>query len=394
MRFSVLFAVIAFIVAVSAEAPLFRATNEPVESVYVIVFKPESTKADRDSHLRTLLMANDPVFQLRHKFDIINGYSARLSDSLLSQVLNMPNIDYVEESQVYRINRPVFDDSSCSLQTNAGWNLNRASERALNLDGRFIYHTGQGQGVTAYIIDTGIYTAHVDFGGRATWGTNTADKDNTDGNGHGTHVAGTVASATYGFAKNATLVAVKVLGSDGSGTTDGVIAGINWAAADHTAKKNLAVANLSLGGGKSTALNTALDNLVKAGVTTAVAAGNENANACNTSPASAALAITTGATANTDARASFSNYGSCLDIFSPGQNIKSTWIGSNTATNTISGTSMASPATAGVAAVILSLNPTFTPAQVEAALLASATTNVVTSPGSGSPNKLLYSACD
>jgi subtilisin family serine protease len=209
-----------------------------------------------------------------------------------------------------------------------------------------------------------------------------------DCNGHGTHVAGTVGGSTYGVAKGVTLIAVRVLDCSGSGTNSGVIAGIDWVASNRVLP---AVANMSLGGGASQAVDDAVARLTGAGVTLAVAAGNENQDACNTSPARAPSAITVGATTSSDARASFSNWGTCLDIFAPGNNITSSWYSSTTATNTISGTSMASPHVAGVAALYLQGNPSATPATVTSAITSTATTGVVTSAGTGSPNRLLYS---
>lgn len=236
----------------------------------------------------------------------------------------------------------------------------------------------------------GILTTHNEFGGRATFGYNAvAGSSNTDGNGHGTHVSGTIGGTTYGVAKKVSLVAVKVLGDDGSGTNSGVIAGIQWAATNSGGKK--AVANMSLGGDYSAALNDAVAAAVSAGLTFAVAAGNSGLNAANYSPASTPSAITVGATDSTDTRASYSNYGTLLDIFAPGSYIVSSYIGSNSATATLSGTSMASPHVAGVAAYLLGIDSSLnTPALLTAKLLSLASTGLVVNPGTGSPNKLLY----
>ncbi|GAB3853951.1 hypothetical protein GCM10029963_46150 [Micromonospora andamanensis] len=246
--------------------------------------------------------------------------------------------------------------------------------------------------MTSYVIDTGIRTTHSDFGGRATWGTNTVDSNNTDCNGHGTHVAGTVGGSAYGVAKATRLVAVKVLNCSGSGTNAGVIAGIDWVTANAVKP---AVANMSLGGGASTSVDNAVINSINSGITYAVAAGNGNAlgqrqNACNYSPARAAAAITVGATQSNDAAASFSNFGTCVDILAPGVSITSGWHTSDTATNTISGTSMASPHVAGVAALVLSANPSWTPQQVRDYLVNNSTPNVISNVGTGTPNQLLY----
>jgi subtilisin family serine protease len=242
--------------------------------------------------------------------------------------------------------------------------------------------------VRAYIIDTGIRTTHNEFGGRATFGANYANGQDEDCNGHGTHVAGTVGGSRYGVAKGVTLIAVKVLNCAGSGTTTGVINGINYVAGVQIYP---AVANMSLGGGASQSLDDAVNKAVFLGVTFAVAAGNSGANACNYSPARAANAITVGATTSTDARASYSNYGGCVDIFAPGSSITSAWKNSNTATKTISGTSMASPHVAGVAVLYLEANPGATAGAVSTALINGATDKKVTNAGSGSPTKLLYS---
>ena len=241
----------------------------------------------------------------------------------------------------------------------------------------------------AYVIDTGINTTHNDFGGRATSGYDAVDGGAaTDCNGHGTHVAGSVGGTTYGVAKGVSLVAVRVLDCAGSGTNSGVIAGMDWVTANHVKP---AVANMSLGGGASTAIDDAVNRMHNAGVTVVVAAGNENQNACNVSPSRAANAITVGATTSSDARASYSNFGSCVDVFAPGSSILSAWYTSNTATNTISGTSMASPHVAGVAALYLQGTPSATPATVANAIVTTATSGVVTSSGTGSPNLLVYS---
>jgi subtilisin family serine protease len=241
--------------------------------------------------------------------------------------------------------------------------------------------------VTAYIIDTGILYSHSDFGGRARFGYDAVGSGGVDCNGHGTHVAGTVGGNTYGVAKAVKLVGVRVLSCSGSGTTAGVIAGVNWVTQNAVKP---AVANMSLGGGVSTTLDNAVASSISSGVTYALAAGNSTANACNSSPSRVASAITVGATTSTDAKASYSNYGTCLDIFAPGSSITSDWYTSSTATNTISGTSMASPHVAGAAALVLSANPSFTPAQVRDNLVSRSTPNVVTSPGTGSPNRLLF----
>ncbi|HYU58636.1 MAG TPA: S8 family peptidase, partial [Actinomycetota bacterium] len=243
-----------------------------------------------------------------------------------------------------------------------------------------------------YIIDTGIRITHSLFGGRASYGYDAVDGSlpADDCNGHGTHVSGTVGSSTYGVAKGVSLVAVRVLNCQGSGTYAQVIAGVNWVTGDHLTGQP-AVANMSLGGGPSASLDTAVKNSITDGVTYAIAAGNSNRKACNYSPARVAAALTVGATTSTDARASYSNWGTCLDLFAPGSSITSTWNTSDTATNTISGTSMATPHVAGVAALYLQGNPTASPATVGNTVISSATLGKVTHRRTGSPNRLLYS---
>jgi len=313
------------------------------------------------------------------------GYVASLDSADVARLRAQDGVLLVEK------NKPVEALSAGPRSGLASsWGLDRIDQRTLPLNS-LISTSQNGFGVSAYIIDTGIRADHTQFGGRVTVGYDAiGDGQNTnDCNGHGTHVAGTVGGSTYGVAPQVSLVAVRVLDCSGSGSTAGVIAGIDWATANHAAGVP-AVANMSLGGGYSAALNTATQNAISDGITFAVAAGNSNADACSASPASTPNAITVGATSSNDARASYSNYGSCVDIFAPGSGITSSWNTSTTATNTISGTSMASPHVAGAAALLLSANPSSTPAQVAAAMGSAATTGVVTDAGTGSPNRLLY----
>ncbi|MFE4575930.1 S8 family peptidase [Streptomyces chartreusis] len=310
----------------------------------------------------------------------LNGYSAALSATEARRLAADPAVASVEQNQRVRL--------ADTTQTSAPWGLDRIDQAALPLSGTYTYPDSAGSGVTAYVIDTGVRITHQQISGRATYGYDAVDGDTTasDGNGHGTHVATTIAGSTYGVAKKAKIVAVRVLDNSGSGTTAGVIAGIDWVTNNHSGPS---VANLSLGGGASTTLDTAVRNSIASGVTYAVAAGNSSANASSYSPARVTEAITVGATTSSDARASYSNYGSVLDIFAPGSSITAGWYTSDTATNTISGTSMATPHVAGAAAIYLASHTSATPAAVASALTGGATANVVTSPGSGSPNRLL-----
>ncbi len=311
----------------------------------------------------------------------LNGYEIEASEAEAKRLAADPAVASVVQNRTFTITATQSNPPS--------WGLDRIDQRNRPVDRAYTYPDSAGQGVTAYIIDTGVRISHSDFGGRASNGYDAVDRDNVaqDGNGHGTHVAGTVAGTSYGVAKKANIVGVRVLNNSGSGTTAQVVAGIDWVARNAVKP---AVANMSLGGGADSTLDAAVRNAVSAGVTFVVAAGNESTNASTKSPARVTEAITVGATTSTDARASYSNYGSVVDLFAPGSSITSAWRTSDSATNTISGTSMASPHVAGAAALYLAGNPSAGPAQVSSALTSAATTGVVGSPGSGSPNRLLY----
>jgi subtilisin family serine protease len=303
----------------------------------------------------------------------------QLTDAEAYLLSQDPRVAYVEEDSVME---------AFVTQSNPPWGLDRIDERDLPLSATYTYAT-TGAGVNAYIIDTGIRRTHTQFGGRAFAGFDAIrdGRNTTDCNGHGTHVAGTVGGSTYGVAKAVRLFAVRVLGCSGSGSTSGVIAGVDWVTANHVKP---AVANMSLGGGASTALDTAVRNSIAAGATYAVAAGNSNSNASGFSPARVGEAITVGSSTRTDARSSFSNFGSVVDVFAPGSSIQSAWHTSDTATATLSGTSMASPHAAGVAARVLQGSPTASPASVRNTIVNAATTNRLSGIPSGTANRLLF----
>ena len=313
----------------------------------------------------------------------INGFVANLTASEVAALKSNPNVVNVEADRVISVSAD---------QASPGWGLDRIDQRALPFNKKFSYTTS-GVGVTAYVVDTGINSAHTDFAGRIKSGFTAIDDANgvEDCNGHGTHVSGIMAGTKYGVAKSASIVPIRVLGCDGSGFVSGLISGLNWAITNHQADIP-AVANLSVGAVASYSLNNAVASAVADGITVVVAAGNKNLDACNYSPASAPSAITVGATDATDSRAYYSNYGTCLDIFAPGSSISSAYIGSTTAVKSLSGTSMASPFVAGIAAVYLEGRESATPAEVATAITESATPDVVSNVGVDSPNKLAYSA--
>jgi len=291
-----------------------------------------------------------------------------------------------------RINDEKPEDA-CVTQRGATWGITRTCEQALNPDGLYNYpDSANGKGVTVFVIDTGIYTANVDFGGRAQWGTNTIDGATTDGNGHGTHCAGTIGGTTYGMAKGAKLVAVKVLSDSGSGSTNSVISGIQWSVRN---KAGPSIGSMSLGGGKSATLNSAVSDATSQGVIMVVAAGNDNRDACNYSPASTPQAITVAASDNRDNKATFSNFGNCVHVFGPGVGITSAWIGSTSAVNTISGTSMACPHVAGQVAKFLETDPTATAPVAKAWVTSAALQGVVKGIPANppTPNRLLFADC-
>jgi len=382
---------VSLVLACAKLAPVLHESSPTrVPGEYIVVVRsalgPDQLAQHIDDLVADFATSSGENALLHGTFSIgsFKGFSAKLSVDMLARERAHPDVEYVEVNQVVSIDQ----SDSCTSQSSVLWNLDRISETLLDLDGVYHYFTSAGAGVDAYIIDTGIMITNVEFENRASWGFS-IDNRNEDGNGHGTHVAGTVGGLQYGVAKKVTLIAVKALGSNGSGTTAGVIRGVDFVTSTATRKGRPSVANMSLGGARSAALVSAVENSIASGITYAVAAGNDNADACNYSPANAPNAITVGATTSQDFRSSFSNWGSCVDISAPGTTITAAWIGSRTAIRTISGTSMASPHVAGAAAIILGRHPDYTPEQVGDAIIDGCTTNLLKDMRT-SPNRLLF----
>lgn len=376
-------------------------TGTPIENQYIVVLNKSNENKllglDQLAGVVTPLVSQvagalaqtynvvlGPVFE-----HAIDGFVAQMTPEQAAQMANDPSVEYVEQDQIV---------SLVATQANSTWGLDRIDQASLPLDGNYSYQQ-DGSGAHVYIIDTGIRTSHNEFAGRmgesrnfvrsggGLFGGGTVDPGNyEDCQGHGTHVAGSAAGTTYGVAKKATVHALRVLDCNGSGSNSDVIAAVEWVMANH---EKPAVANMSLGGGSSSALDNAIRNAVNAGVTFVVAAGNDNANACNGSPNRVAEAITVGSTTNTDSRSSFSNHGSCVDIFAPGSSIRSAYHRNNSDVATLSGTSMASPHVAGVAALYLGANPNASAAEVFDQVLALGVSNKLANINSGSPNLLL-----
>ena len=357
----------------ASENPMGR----PIKDAYIVVFKDDVSDVNAAVDEMSKNSNAKAKYVYRHS---IKGFAATLPPAALENMRKNPKVRYIEQDQEVSIN---------VTQTGATWGIDRTDQTVLPLDGTYTYES-TGSTVDAYIFDTGIKQDHSEFGGRAKPGYDAfvSGGPANDANGHGTHVAGTVGGSRYGMAKNVTLYAVKVLGDNGSGTWSGVIAGIDWAVGHHTTRP--AVGNMSLGGGASTSVDDAVRRAVADGIVMCVAAGNSTADASTSSPARTAEAITVGATTSSDGFASYSNFGSVVDILAPGSSITSAWYTSTTAINTISGTSMASPHVAGASVLYLEANPGSTPAQVSTGLKSVATPNRISSVPSGTANLLLY----
>lgn len=387
-----------------AAASELRRVGDAIPDQYIVVFKEDVMRGKADAARAKAgnkhapaedeydaeldAVVDDEIVDVAILYDLkverrysqaLQGMAVRADEKAIKRLLKDSRVSFVEEDGMTYLD---------ATQSNATWGLDRSDQRDRPLNGSYIYNY-TASGVRAYVIDSGINASHNDFGGRVLAGaTAISDGRGTgDCNGHGTHVAGTIGGATWGIAKAIRLVPVRVFGCTGGSANSTIISGIDWV---RTNAVKPAVANMSLGGGASSATDTAVNNLINSGVTVVVAAGNDNANACNYSPARVSNAITVGSTTSTDARSSFSNYGSCVNIFAPGSSITSAWYTSNSATNVISGTSMASPHVAGAAALYLAQYPSASPYTVRSALYNKASTNKLSSIGSGSPNRLLY----
>jgi serine protease len=393
-KFSFLLVPLFFLLSACAPGGGSNNPDNNLDNSYIVVLKKTNVQ-EQASTLRANQSVSDKGVVKTMMMNLSKKHGLKQAEQLFSVVLD-GGVYSLDERQLELVKK----DSSVAYveknglmyasdtQPNATWGLDRIDQPNLPLNGQYTYPTG-GSAVNVYVIDTGITMNHSQFGGRASSGHDFIDNDNdaTDCAGHGTHVSGTIGSSTYGVAKNVRLIGVRVLNCQGSGSFAGIIAGIEWVTANH---QKPAVANMSLGGQASQSVDQAVANSIARGVTYALAAGNDNANACNGSPGRVSTAITVGSTTSNDSRSSFSNWGSCVAIFAPGSQITSTWL--NNGTNTIDGTSMASPHVAGVAALYLSKNPSATPAQVKTALINGSTANKVSNPGSGSPNRLLSMA--
>ena len=349
------------------------AASDVIPGAYLVIYDDDVADPEAKTKEKALKLKAKKV---KHSYtSAVKGFAADLTEEEVAALSADPDVAYIEPDQVVTID---------ATQSGATWGLDRIDQRNRPLSGTYTY-TSTGSGVRVYIIDTGILTTHPQFGTRASNVYDGVGGNGTDCNGHGTHVAGTVGSTTYGVAKGSLLRGVRVFTCTGSSANSTIVAGIDWVRANHVKP---AVANLSLGGGFSTTTNTAVNNLATAGVLVVVAAGNENQDACNVSPASAANVVTVASSTSSDAKSSFSNYGGCVDLYAPGSSITSTWL--NNGTNTISGTSMASPHVAGVGALYKATNGDASYSTIRTWLINNATANVITGNVSGTPNRLLF----
>ncbi|KAI1175065.1 peptidase S8/S53 domain-containing protein [Nemania sp. FL0916] len=385
MRYSVLLSLL----SVALAAPSKRASPAPlhiprstgsnlIEGKYIV--KLYDNAATDSLHRTMTTTAAEPD----HVYDVpgFQGFASALTPEEIENLQNHPDVEFIEQDSIMSINAFV-------TQSGSTWGLSRISHHSRSASG-YVYDETAGEGTCAYVVDTGIYTAHAEFEGRATFLANYADSSNSDGNGHGTHVAGTIGSKTYGVAKKTKLYAVKVLNASGSGSTSGVVAGMNYVTSDSATRScpKGSVANMSLGGTSSSSINSAARAMINAGVFLAVAAGNSNTDASTTSPAGESTVCTVGASTSSDTRASFSNYGTVVDIFAPGQDVLSTW--NSGGTNTISGTSMASPHIAGLGAYLLAAEGARAPQALCSYIASIATSGALTSVPSGTVNKIAF----
>ncbi|KFH67367.1 hypothetical protein MVEG_06101 [Podila verticillata NRRL 6337] len=377
--------VLAAVVALVQAAPLLNNGGTAIPGSYIVVLKNGNTAADFQNKFDDIARRQNGRGRkptISRKFESFPGLAVTVNDAALKEILASDEVEYVEQDAIITLQ---------GTQTNPpSWGLTRVSQQNRDPTQPYLYNDAAGQGITAYVIDTGVQTTHNDFGGRATWGANfITGSPNTDQNGHGTHVAGTIGGTLHGVAKKVSIVGVKVLNAQGSGSTSGVIAGMDWVAARAVPGKS--VVNMSLGGGTSAAINAAAERLYANNVPLIVAAGNSpGVSACDQSPAGAANTYTVGSSDSADRVSTFSSFGSCIEIYAPGTGITSAWIGSNTAVRTISGTSMASPHVAGVAALYLSYLSIPTAQGLFDQLTNTATLNKLSGNLNGAPNRLVY----
>ncbi|KAG0331960.1 hypothetical protein BG004_001443 [Podila humilis] len=378
--------IIAAVVAIAQAAPLINNGGQAISGSYIVVLKDGQTVANFETKFDDIARRQNgrgrkPTIQRKYE-GVFPGVAATLNDAALKEILASDDVAYVEQDAIVTIQGTQNSPPS--------WGLTRVSQINRDLTKPYYYNDAAGSGITAYVVDTGVYIGHSDFGGRATWGANfITGSPNTDQNGHGTHVAGTIGGTKYGVAKKVSIVGVKVLDAQGSGTLSGVVAGMDWVAA--RAVPGRSIVNMSLGGSKSQALDDAAVRLFQKNIPLIAAAGNSASTpACNQSPAGAANTYTVAASDSNDRPATFTSYGSCVEIFAPGVGITSAWIGSTTATNTISGTSMAAPHVAGVGALYLSFNSIPTAQGLFNKLTQTASLNKITGNLNGSPNRLVY----